>query len=79
MALPAARMLLLLLAAGDLTETDEDNRDDDESVCGEGEDEHDSGKYKPREDPKTLNNRRNKLIGKQWMCSVLLNRFEQLI
>lgn len=29
-------MLPLLLAAGDLTETDEDNRDDDESACGEG-------------------------------------------
>lgn len=45
---------LLLLTAGDLTETDEDNREDDESVCGEGEDEHGSGKYKPKEEPKAL-------------------------
>lgn len=41
-------MLLLLLAAGDSTETDEDNRDDDESLCGEGEDGRDSGRNKTR-------------------------------
>lgn len=36
-ALRAARTLLLLLEAGDLTETVEDNKDDDdEPVCGEG-------------------------------------------
>lgn len=35
-ALRAARtlLLLLLLEAGDLTETVEDNRDDDKPVCG---------------------------------------------
>lgn len=59
-ALHAARTLLLQLAAGDLTENDEENRGDDESVCGEGGDKHESDKYKPKEEPKTLNNRRNK-------------------
>lgn len=59
-----------------MTETVEDNRDDDEPVCGEG---GDSGKYKPKEEPKTLKNRRNKLIVNQWTCVVLLKIAQELI
>lgn len=39
----------------------------------------DSGKYKPREEPKTLKNRRNKLVVDQRTCVVLLKRAEELI
>lgn len=79
-ALHAAWMLLLLLlTAGDSTETDEDNRDDDESVCGEGEMSTTLTRRNQKRREKPLNNRRNKLLGKQWTCSVLWNRFKQLI
>lgn len=56
----------LLLAAGDSTETDEDNGDVNEFFCVEG------GKtstkvanVNQKEEPKALNNRRNKLIGQR--------------
>lgn len=38
----------------------------------------DSDKYQPREEPKTLKNRRNKLIVNQRTCVVLLKRAEEL-